>query len=62
VLPRARVAVVDEVVERAEEEVQAVDVVADRAGKQAAGDGERARDAFRRASRLAQDRVSGVRR
>jgi hypothetical protein len=53
-LERARVAVVDEVVERAEDEVEQVDVVAHVARQQAAGDRERAGDPPRRRARPAQ--------
>jgi len=49
---RVRVAEVDEVVERAEHEVEPVDVVADLARQQAARDRERPRDPARRVARL----------
>ena len=48
---------VDEVVERAEDEVEAVDVVAHVGGEQAAGERERPPDAAGRAPRLGQERV-----
>ena len=51
---------VDEVVERAEDEVEQVDVVAARARQQPAGERERAGDAVRGRARLA--RVAAVRR
>ena len=50
--------VVDEVVERAEHEVEQVDVVADVARQQPAGERERARDAPRRRARLVEHDAS----